>query len=122
MIHQSNAPFLPVPVPPPADTAAAPKPNSTLIALAVSLALCTQVSCPPPDNPDCFDIDRENLASALTQSPRPRVIGRFSSLSDIVAAKSCNRIKGELEPKQRFASCFKEPALHIGDGRQHHFS
>jgi iron complex outermembrane receptor protein len=94
----------------PADTAPRRNPHSTLIALAVSLALCTQVSVAAADNPRVFDIDRENLASALTQfaAQSDRQI-LFSS--DIVAAKSSNRIKGELEPEAALRQLLKGTGL-----------
>ena len=94
----------------PAKQAPRGNPKSPLPALALSLALCTQVSVAAADNPRVFDIERGNLASALNQfaAQSDRQI-LFST--DVVVSKRSNRIKGELEPEAALRLLLKGTGL-----------
>src|SRR5882724_82942 len=91
------------------NTKATPSPKSPLPALAITLAFCTQV-CVAAADPKAFDIERGNLASALTQfaAQSDRQI-LFST--DTVAAKRSNPIKGELEPEAALRQLLKGTGL-----------
>ena len=87
------------------------KKRPTLLpALALSCSLCMQLSVAAADTPKIFNIEREDLASALNQ---------FAAQSDrqilfstqAVDSKSSNEIKGELEPEVALRQLLKGTGL-----------
>ncbi len=87
------------------------KKRPTLLpALALSCALCMQLSVAAADTPKIFNIEREDLAAALNQfaAQSDRQI-LFST--EAVDSKSSNEIKGELEPEVALRQLLKGTGL-----------
>ena len=85
-------------------------PSPLLPVLAVILTCCSRISVAAAEDPKSFNIERQNLAAALSQ---------FASQSDrqilfstqVVATKRSNSIKGELEPETALRQLLKGTGL-----------